>query len=126
MSARSNLIWPALIVLTLFSILTNLYLFRQTAQLQAQIATIAATAEEARTDVAQQRKDTENVQRQIDALSNAAGLALANVEAQLGALETQVFTMTVPINEQIPIHISFPFAETFAVPINTTVPINLT
>jgi hypothetical protein len=123
---RSQWLWPPLLALIVVSLLANGYLIWRMAALQQQIETAVGLAEEARDDVARQRRETEQVQRQIDALSNAAGLALENVEAQLGVLETQLFTMTIPIDEQIPINISFPFEETFDIPINTVVPINTT
>ncbi len=72
------------------------------------------------------RETAEATQNRLGALLIAGGLAMEEVVQQLGALETQTFTLQVPINEEIPIETTIVFDEEFVIPIQTTVPIRTT
>ncbi|MBA3533421.1 MAG: hypothetical protein H0T73_16000 [Ardenticatenales bacterium] len=96
MSTRARVGWLFLLLLVLASLASNAYLIYTALQLQNQLAATSLTA----------------------------GLALDNAANQLETVRTQEFTLTVPIDEEIPVNATIPFDETFNIPINLTVPIN--
>jgi hypothetical protein len=98
MSVRARVAWIVLTVLVVVSLVSNLYLINLALDLQSQIRTGSTTA----------------------------ALALDNAVRQMEALETQEFTLVVPIDQVIPIDATIPFDEEFVVPIETTVPIDTT
>jgi hypothetical protein len=87
------------------------------ADLQSEILKSNQSAEEARTIAA-------NLQTQVENTGTLTRFAVTAITEQLTQLVTQTITLTVPINQQIPVATSVQLDETFEVPIQTTVPIS--
>lgn len=117
MSTTTRVAWVVLVLLSVASLAANFYLFGQLQQARGEIEGAVASAAASERQVAE-------IQRQLDATHNTAGLALDFLGEQLGMLESQVLTVTVPIDEEIPVAATIPFDEVFTVPIQTSVPID--
>lgn len=87
------------------------------ADLQREITKSNQSAEEARTIAS-------NLQDQVENTGTLTRFAVTAITEQLSQLVTQTITLTVPINQQIPVATSVQLDETFEVPIQTTVPIS--
>lgn len=87
------------------------------AELQREITKSNQSAEEARTIAS-------NLQDQVENTGTLTRFAVTAITEQLSQLVTQTITLTVPINQQIPVATSVQLDETFEVPIQTTVPIS--
>lgn len=96
MSAGLKIAWIAMIFLVLASLISNAYLINEARDLQ----------------------------NQINGASGTAGEALDAAIEQLAAVETEEFTMVVPIDEVIPVNATIEFDEEFQVPIDVVVPID--
>ncbi len=86
-------------------------------ELQSEIARGNQSAEEARTVAS-------NLQNQVENTGTLTRFAVTAITEQLSQLVTQTITLTVPINQQIPVATTVQLDESFEVPIQTTVPIN--
>lgn len=87
------------------------------AELQREITKSNQSAEEARTIAS-------NLQNQVENTGTLTRFAVTAITEQLSQLVTQTITLTVPINQQIPVATSVQLNEIFEVPIQTTVPIS--
>lgn len=96
MSTAQKTAWIVLIFLVVASLISNAYLINEARSLQ----------------------------NQINGASGTAGEALDAAVAQLEVVETQEFTLNVPIDQEIPISANIPFDEEFLIPIDVIVPID--
>jgi hypothetical protein len=87
------------------------------AELQDELITSNQSAEETRTIAS-------NLRDQVENTGTLTRFAVTAITEQLSQLVTQTITLTVPINQQIPVATTVQLDETFEVPIQTTVPIN--
>lgn len=87
------------------------------AELQDELTKSNQSSEEARTIAA-------NLQDQVENTGTLTRFAVTAITEQLSQLVTQTITLTVPINQQIPVATNVQLDETFEVPIQTTVPIS--
>lgn len=140
MAQRSTAATLLLGGLVLVSLLFNFFLFNRLAALEDQIEEASRTARAAQAEVATMQAATsgaaEEAAQALEAASGAQnringafilmGLALEDVASQLELLETQSFTITVPIQTEVPVAATIPFDEVFEVPVNTTIPIRTT
>lgn len=130
MSDRNlTLVLAALAAAVMLLLATNLYLLREVARLNrtvapGEVAALQTRLEEAESAATRAERQATETQRQLDVSTQNLGLLVGFVSEQLGTLETQVLTFTVPIDEQLPIAATIPLDEEFVVPIEVTVPID--
>lgn len=126
-----KVIGGALIISLVLNLLLFAWLFQLNSRLDGYIASTDATITELQDELTKSNQSAEeartiaaNLQEQVENTGTLTRFAVTAITEQLAQLVTQTITLTVPINQQVPVATTVQLNETFEVPIQTTVPIS--